>query len=414
VTTGAPVVDGPRLWHSLQELAAVGATRAGGVSRVALTPEDVAGRALVGRWLRDLGGLHHRDEVGNDFWRFGPPDGQPIMIGSHLDTQPNGGAFDGALGVLAGVEVMRTLADHDLPLEVPLELVNWTDEEGARFGMSCIGSSVYAGDLSLEDAYSLTDADGVSFGEALRQAGLAPAAAYPHPAPALYVEVHIEQARVLERQGRPLGLVTGIQSVRWLNARLSGAQTHAGTTPLDERRDAMLAAARVIDLVDSVARASGPEARGAACRLHASPNTGSVIADRVDLLIDLRHPTEAVVAEMHSRLQDEAARIAAAVGVRCTIDPLWTQPALTFDRRAVEALDRALRKLGLTAPRMVSRAGHDAGYVSLVAPSAMLFVRCRAGISHAPDEHAEPDDVELAANALLQLVLDQAGPPPRS
>ena len=403
-------VDGDRLRESLDAMGHVGGRPDGGVDRVALTAADVAGRELLADWLEQLGCPPRTDVIGNQFARRRGASSEraPVLIGSHLDSQPGGGRYDGALGVLAGLEVLRALDDHGVTTAAPVELVNWTDEEGARFGVSCIGSSVHTGALALDQAHRLVDADGVTLRDALLESGQVGDGPVGAVDAERYFELHIEQGPVLERSGAGLGAVEAIQAIRWVDVTISGEATHAGTTPVRERRDALLAAARLVVELDRIAAEAGPDARAAACRVIVTPNAGSVIAGGAQLLADLRHPDGAVVDAMHAALCEAAASAAEVCRVSCDVRSAWDQPRIEFDAAAVALVEATATRLGLRPRRLVSRAGHDAGYLAGAVPSAMLFVPCRGGISHHPDEHVAPDDVEAAANALLHVVLDAA------
>lgn len=400
-----PRVDGDRLWRTIGELAAIGATADGGVRRIALTPEDVAGRELVLGWARAAGCEVRADRAGNVFARRPGSDSTraPVAFGSHLDSQPNGGRFDGALGVLAGIELLRALDDAGVRTRAPLELAIWTDEEGARFEVSCIGSSVFAGALELEEANALRDRDGVAFEAALRDAGVA---GPEHPGATAwdgYFELHIEQGPVLERLGVPIGVVEGITGIRWLEVLFAGVEAHAGTTPMDARADALLHAAALVADVDRIGRAHGPDGRGTVCVLDALPNAGSVIAGEARLLVDLRHHDAATLARMEDELRAAVAARSGA-GVSATVRERWGQPPIEFDGACVELVAAGAAAHGHAAHRMRSGAGHDAGYVAAVAPTAMVFVPCRGGLSHNPREHAELEHVIAGAEVLLHAV----------
>lgn len=401
----APAVDGDRLWASIQAMARVGATPTGGVRRLALTPEDLAGRELLLEWLEPLGCEVRRDAAGNLFARRpgADPGAAAVAVGSHLDSQPDGGAFDGALGVLAGLEVLRALDDAGHTTRRPIELVVWTDEEGARFDVSCVGSQVWAGALPLDDARELRDGDGATFGDALAALGDPTGAVAPDDLDA-YFELHIEQGPQLEEEGVAVGVVEGIFAIRWLEVTLTGRQSHAGTTPMDRRADAALAAARVIDLVDAIGRGHGPDGRGTVCTLALEPDAGSVIAGGARLMVDLRHSSEDELDAMQDRLQAGLAELPRSCGVRATTRDLWIQPRIRFDPSCVDLVQTGADAAGLTSRRMLSGAGHDAGYVAGVVPTAMIFVPCRGGVSHHPDEWASPEAVREGAQVLLDAV----------
>ena len=292
------------------------------------------------RWLADVGCVIRRDAIGNVFGRREgrEPERPAVMIGSHLDSQPDGGRYDGALGVLAGLEVLRTIDEQELVHRAPIEVAIWTDEEGARFGASCIGSSVYAGALELERALALTDADGVRFGDALPRLG----GEHPvgEPLPACYLELHIEQGPRLDRDGRPVGVVEGVTGIEWIAVRIAGRTGHAGTTPPDARLDALLAAARLVAAVDAIAGSRPPDARGTVCVIRAHPNAGSVVVGETELLVDLRHPDAEVLAAMVADLDALCDGLRRA-GFAVTLEARWSQPPIAFDRGCIAALERA-------------------------------------------------------------------------
>jgi N-carbamoyl-L-amino-acid hydrolase len=390
-------------------MAGVGAGLAGGVRRLALSSEDVAGRDLLRAAASDLGCTCRSDLAGNLFIRrAGATDGAPVAFGSHLDTQPNGGAFDGALGVLAGLEVLRALEDAGARTRLPLELVVWTDEEGARFDVSCIGSSIYAGALGLGEARALADGDGVTFGRALELAGEAGELAPGTPALDAYFELHIEQGPQLEAAGLQIGVVDGIVGIRWLEVVLEGAQGHAGTTPMHARADALDAAARIVAAVSRIGHEHGADGRGTVCVVEIEPNAASVIPGRARMVVDLRHAAADVLDAMERELRAAFDHLPTSVRA-APLRELWVQPPISFDPGCVDLVEASARRLGLSWRRMLSGAGHDAGYVSMVAPTAMIFIPCREGVSHHPSEYASPDQVAAGASVLLEAVMQRAG-----
>lgn len=406
--------NGQRLWSSLEQLATIGGRADGGVQRLALTHEDREARRLVAGWAREIGCSERLDQVGNLFLRREGSDPQrpAVMVGSHLDSQPTGGRFDGALGVLAGLEVLRTLHERGLEHTAPVELAIWTDEEGARFDASEIGSSVFCGEMSLEDAYALTDRDGVTVRQAIEAVGLLGTHPVGQPLPDAYFELHIEQGPILEREDVPIGVVEGATGIEWYEVAFTGAAAHAGPTPMSERRDAGLAAGRLVEAVQRIGLEHQPDGRAAVCTLHAEPNAGSVLIGRSRLLVDLRHPDAAELAHMAHQLRTEAERIAALGAVAAAIRLQWGQPPASFDPDCRDLVRTAAEKLGLATYAIVSGAGHDAVGLSRVAPTAMIFIPCRDGISHHPDEWARPAHVTAGADVLLNAVLARAGRTP--
>ena len=397
--------SGERLGRRLEAMAAIGAQGDGGVRRLAATAEDAAGRAQLLAWASERGYASRRDRVGNLFVRRAGDHGDrpAVMIGSHLDTQPGGGRYDGALGVLAGLEVLETLDDHGVRTAAPVDLAVWTDEEGARFDVSCIGSSVFSGALALDRALALVDADGETLGAALRRHAMLGDEVPGRRLPAAYLELHIEQGPVLERTGQTIGIPTGIPAIEWLEVELHGREAHTGTTPMDDRRDALLAAARLIVAVDEIARRHGDDARGTVCRIDTSPGSGSVVNGSARLLVDLRHPDVAQLEAMRGALVE-----AVPEGVRVETRRRWAAAACRFDEGLRDTLRRVSAGLGHDPRPMLSGAGHDAGYLAGVVPGAMLFVPSRGGVSHHPDEHTDLADAAAGADVLLGAVLDLA------
>lgn len=402
-------VDAGRLWRTLEEFAEIGGSGAGRVDRVALTSSDGAARRRLAEHCEALGCTMRQDAIGNAFHRLAGTDPSlaPVLIGSHLDSQPGGGRYDGALGVIAGLEVLRVAA-KERP-QRSIELVNWTDEEGARFGVSCIGSSVYAGRLGLDEALALTDAAGVTVGEALTGLGAVGAgSSAPAPPggerPHAYLELHIEQGPILEAEAKTIGAVESIVGIRWLKVRIIGASGHAGTTPAQGRRDPMVAAAELILRVGEIAAGQGPTARGTVCTIDAEPNAGSVIAGEVTVLVDFRHAEEAGLAAMVEQLELMLEELRGR-GFACGCVPAWVQEPFAMDRDLVDLVAAQAEALGHGMMRMPSGAGHDAGYLTVVAPTAMVFVPCAAGVSHNPRESISPEDAAAGAAVLLRSTL---------
>ncbi len=403
-------IDGKRLWDSLMDMARFGATPKGGVKRLTLTDIDRQGRDFF-RTNCEAAGLAVRiDGMGNMFARRPgrDPARLPVLFGSHLDSQPTGGKFDGALGVIAGLEVMRSLNDLGITTEAPVELINWTDEEGSRFGHSLMGSGVWAGVYTQEKMQALADPDGVTVGEALVEIGYAgPEVAAPFPADA-YFELHIEQGPILEAEGKQIGIVTGGQAQVWYGAVVTGRDSHAGTTPPARRRDALVAAARIIDLVDRMMRARGEDGRGTVGRLTVLPNSCNVIPGEVRFSVEFRHPDEAEIGRLAAQFPREAGFIARDCEVTLELTELFRIPAQPFDPECVELVRQATRKLGLSAREIVSGAGHDAVYVARHVPTAMIFTPCKDGLSHNEAESILPEEAEAGCQVLFEAVLARA------
>jgi beta-ureidopropionase / N-carbamoyl-L-amino-acid hydrolase len=404
-------VDGARLWDSLMAMAEIGATPKGGVKRLALSEEDRAGRARFAAWCGALGLVLRVDAMGNMFARREgrDPARLPVLMGSHLDSQPTGGKFDGALGVLAGLEVMRTLADLGIATEAPIELVNWTDEEGSRFGRSLMGSGVWAGVYPEATALALRDQAGVSVGEALAAIGARGA----HPARPFaadsYFELHIEQGPILEREGAAIGIVTGAQAQVWYDAVVTGQDAHAGTTPPSARRDALVAAASVIGLVDRLMRARGEDGRGTVGQLEVRPSSRNVIPGEVRFSIEFRHPDEGEIAALAEAFPREAEALVRETGCGLALTELFRIPAQPFDAGCVALVRAAAARLGAPAREIISGAGHDAVYVARHVPTAMIFTPCAGGLSHNEAESITPGEAAAGCQVLLEAVLARAG-----
>jgi beta-ureidopropionase / N-carbamoyl-L-amino-acid hydrolase len=403
-------IDGKRLWDSLMAMARIGATAKGGVRRLTLTEVDRRGRDKFRAECEAAALTVRVDAIGNMFARRPgrDPNRLPVLFGSHLDSQPSGGKFDGALGVLAGLEVIHTLNDLGLMTEAPLELVNWTDEEGSRFGHSLMGSGVWSGVFSLDKAYALSDVDGVTVRTALDgidYRGSEPAAPFPADA---YFELHIEQGPILEREAKQIGIVTGAQAMIWYDAVATGQDSHAGTTPPSARKDALVCAARIIDLVDRMMRARGDDGRGTVGQLLVLPNSRNVVPGEVRFSVEFRHPSDAELDRLDAQFPREADFIARDCGVRLELARLFKIPAQPFDPTCVELVRQGAAKLGYNAREIVSGAGHDAVYVARHVPTAMIFTPCKDGLSHNEAESIEPEEAEAGAQVLFEAVLARA------
>lgn len=406
-------IDPKRLWDSLMDMARFGATPKGGVRRLTLTDIDRQGRDHFRAQCEAAGLAVRVDEIGNMFARRPgrDPARMPVLMGSHLDSQPSGGKFDGALGVIAGLEVMRSLNDLGIATEAPIELVNWTDEEGSRFGHSLMGSGVWAGVYSRDKAYALPDTEGVTVEQALDSIGYRGAEpARPFPADA-YFELHIEQGPILEKEARQIGIVTGAQAQVWYDAVATGQDSHAGTTPPSARRDALVCAARIIDLVDRMMRARGEDGRGTVGQLHVAPNSRNVVPGEVRFSVEFRHPDGAEIIRIAEEFPREAAAIAAACGIDWTLTELFQIPPQPFDPACVDLVRQATKKLGLSAREIVSGAGHDAVYVARHVPTAMIFTPCKDGLSHNEAESIEPEEAAAGTQVLFEAVLARANRP---
>ncbi len=404
-------VDGARLWDALMELARIGATPRGGVCRLALTDLDRQGRDLVGRWARDAGLTVTIDRIGNGFLRRpGRNDAlPPVVAGSHIDTQPTGGKFDGNYGVLAGLEVVRTLNDAGIVTEAPIEVAWWTNEEGARFVPVMMGSGVFAQAFTLEHAYAAKDIDGKTVGDELQRIGyVGPEEPGAHPI-GCYFEAHIEQGPVLEDHGRTIGVVTGVLGIRWYDCTVTGMEAHAGPTPMALRKDAMQVAAKLMQEVVACAHRHPPHGRGTVGMVQVFPNSRNVIPGRVTFSIDLRNASDAICDRMDADIRGVAAKLSAETGLPIRIELVSSYPAQPFHPAMTGAVGRAAQKLGYPHMPVVSGAGHDAVYLARVAPTGMIFIPCKGGISHNEIESAEPAHIAAGANVLLHAMLERAG-----
>jgi beta-ureidopropionase / N-carbamoyl-L-amino-acid hydrolase len=408
--TGSLRVDGSRLWLSLMELAKIGATPKGGVRRLALTDLDGQGRDLVVGWLRETGSRVEIDGAGNIFaTRPGrDPAAHVVLTGSHIDTQPSGGKFDGNYGVLAGLEVLRTLNDAGIVTDKPVGVAIWTNEEGSRFVPVMGGSGAFAGVYTLEHVRQQRDIDGIAFGDALNAIGYAGDAPVGGRALDAYFEAHIEQGPVLEREDKIVGVVTGALGLRWYDCIWTGQDAHAGPTPMEARRDALRGASRMVEAIHALAVRNAPDGRATVGFMQVSPNSRNVVPGRVKMTVDMRHPDDGQLARMDRELRDAAAAIARDLGLECDLQQVDHVPASRFDSSCVDAVRAATRALGLPHREMVSGAGHDAIYIARVTPTSMIFVPCKDGISHNEIEDARPEHLEAGANVLLHAILTRA------
>lgn len=406
-------IDGQRLWDSLMQMAEIGALPNGGCARLALTDEDKAGRDLFARWCEEAGCEVTVDELGNMFARRPGRNASlaPIATGSHLDTQPHGGKFDGVYGVLAGLEVIRTLNDAGIETQSPIEVINWTNEEGSRFAPAMVPSGVFSGAFDREFALGLEDSDGNRFDAELERIGYrGEQRCGEHPLKALF-EAHIEQGPILEANGLPIGVVIGGQGQRWYDVCVKGRDSHAGSTPMPARRDALVAAARLTVALQQLALSHAPHAVATVGELFVSPNSRNTIPGEVNLSVDLRHPDAQILTTMHQSLEAICESLRVDDGVQVEVKPIWTKPPVAFDDACVEAVRTSSAELGYGHQDIVSGAGHDACQVCAVAPTGMIFVPCEEGISHNESESATPEDLAMGCNVLLHAMLkmDEAG-----
>jgi N-carbamoyl-L-amino-acid hydrolase len=404
-------INGERLWQSLMDLAAIGATDKGGVKRLALTDLDRQGRDLVVRWGRAAGLEVTVDQIGNVFMRREGrnPSALPIVTGSHVDTQPTGGKFDGNYGVLAGLEVVRTLNDRNIQTEAPIEVAFWTNEEGSRFVPVMMGSGVFCGAFSLETAYAAVDTEGKSVREELERIGyLGDQVPGKHPIGA-YFETHIEQGPVLEDADKVIGVVPAVMGLSWYDCTVTGMEAHAGPTPMGLRRDALQVATGIMQEVVQIANRYPPYGRGTVGMVQVFPNSRNVIPGQVKFSIDLRNVNDALLNTMHEEMLAFVARTRKESGLAIEVERVSYYPPCPFHPDCVNAVRAATEKLGYSSMDVVSGAGHDAIYAARVAPSGMIFVPCKDGISHNEIEDAQPAHLEAGCNVLLHAMLERAG-----
>ena len=405
-------INRKRLEESMEALGRIGATAQGGLNRVALTDDDRRGRDLLVRWMREAGLAVTVDQMGNIFGQRAGGDGRPpVLMGSHADSVPTGGKYDGQLGVLCALETIRTLNDRKIETRHPVAMAIFTNEEGARFQPAMIGSGVMAGKIPLEDAYNARDRDGLRLGDELERIGyLGPEPCIPRPLRA-YLELHIEQGPILEEERLPVGVVEGIVAIAWSRVTLTGVQDHAGPTPMRIRHDALVAAADIIRGVREIPKKIGGDMVSTVGRLDVTPNIPNAIPGRVSMSIDLRAPDEHHITRglgLVDRLVKDAAK---AEGVTYQLEHYWRVPRTRFALEVLDAIEAAVRSLGCGHRRILSGAGHDAQYMAAICPSGMIFVPSRDGRSHCEEEFTPMDDIEHGANTLLLAASTLAGTP---
>ncbi len=399
-------VDAARLLARLEELGRIGSTGDGGCARLALTDEDRQGRDLVVTWMRDLGLDVQVDAVGNVVARLeGREPGPPVMCGSHVDTVATGGIYDGNLGVLAGLEVLESLVSAGVVPRRSMAVAFFTDEEGSRFAPDMLGSLVYAGGMTVEEAYDVVGIDGARLGDELERIGYLGSLPCPGVVPHAYVELHIEQGPVLERGGEVIGAVTGVQGISWQEVRLEGQFNHAGTTPMAYRHDAGFAAASIACAARAISTELGGHQVATVGKFDLRPDLVNVVAGRATLTVDLRNTENDVLVEAERRMAAEIERIASDEGVTAECRQLVRFDPVVFDDRVVDLVERTARELGHSVSRLPSGAGHDAQMLARMCPSGMVFVPSRGGISHNPAEFTSPEHIEAGANVLLHVLL---------
>lgn len=403
-------VNQQRLWDSLMEMGEIGGTEKGGCCRLALTDLDKQGRDLFVSWCEEAGCTVTVDQMGNIFARRPGKDNSlpPVVMGSHLDTQPTGGKFDGVYGVLSGLEVIRSLNDHGIETDAPIEASVWTNEEGSRFPPAMVASGVFAGVFDLEYGLSRADLEGKTMGEELKRigyAGDAPVGGRPIKA---FFEAHIEQGPILEDEETTIGVVTDAQGQRWYEVTLTGQEAHAGPTPMLRRKDALVGAAQIINEVNQIGLNNSPLACATVGLLQVFPNSRNVIPGEVFFTVDFRHPDADVLSQMDHQLREISQRISKDLGLEMKFEQIWYSPPVPFNKSCVDSIRDGADAAGYSHRDIVSGAGHDACYISRVAPTAMVFVPCENGISHNEEENAKPEHLAAGCNVLLQAVLKQA------
>ncbi|CAM3233879.1 Zn-dependent hydrolase [Paracoccus nototheniae] len=410
MTVANMTVDGDRLWDSLMQMAAIGPGVAGGNNRQTLTDADAEGRTLFQRWSEEAGMTMGLDRMGSMFMRHEgtEPDLDPVYIGSHLDTQPTGGKYDGVLGVLAGLEVIRSIRDLGLRTRRPIVVTNWTNEEGARFAPAMLASGVFAGVLTEDYANSRKDAEGKSFGEELDRIGWRGTEAPGDRKIHAMFELHIEQGPILEAEGRQIGVVTHGQGLWWLQVTLTGKDAHTGSTPMAMRVDAGRGMAQMIEAVHRIAMDHQPAAVGAVGQAGFWPNSRNVIPGRAVFCVDFRSPDLGKLTSMRSRFEVEATEIASGLGLEIEIEPVGHFDPVTFDADLADSIRAASERLGYSHMDIVSGAGHDACWIAKVAPTVMIMCPCKDGLSHNEAEEITPDWARAGTDVLLHAVLDAA------
>jgi len=405
-----PCINGERLLQRLRDLAQIGATPGGGVTRLALSDEDRAGRDLLASWMAEAGLEWRVDDVGNmTGYRRGKTNEPPVLIGSHADTVLRGGKYDGAYGVLGALEAIETLNDLDIETERAVALVNWTNEEGVRFEPAMTCSGVAAGRFTAEEIYAKTDRDGLRFEDELRRISyFGDAANRPLPA-AAYIELHIEQGPVLEAAGQPVGIVGGIVGITWNEVTIQGQADHAGPSPMHLRHDALTAASHVIAGVERLAIEQDDTAVATVGRLAIAPNIINTIPGTAVFSVDFRHRDPAVLDLQVERLRNLVNQISQERGVEGQVNRFWTSEPTPFDPTVVGAIRNAVSTLGLPEHELWSGAGHDAKYVADVCPAGMIFVCSKGGLSHCETESSSAKDLIAGANVLLLATIELAG-----
>ena len=403
-------VNGDRLWESIMEMAKIGPGVAGGNNRQTLTDDDAKGRELFKSWCEKEGLAMGLDTMGNMFARREgtDPNALPVMVGSHLDTQPTGGKYDGVLGVLGGLEIIRTLNDLDIKTKHPIEIVNWTNEEGTRFAPPMLSSGVFASMHTEEWAYNREDSEGKKFGDELKRIGWRGEEPVGERKLHAFYELHIEQGPILEDENVDIGVVTHGQGLNWLQVTLIGKESHTGSTPMPKRVNAGLGMARITQLVDEIALSHAPHAVGAIGHIDVYPNSRNIIPGKVVFTVDFRHPNKEVIQDMEDRMRKGAADIAEKIGLTMDIEKVGNFDPVEFDKDCVEKVRDAAKTLGYSHINIVSGAGHDACWINRVAPTAMIMCPCVDGLSHNEAEEITKEWSTAGADVLFHAVVNTA------
>ena len=403
-------VNGDRLWESIMEMAKIGPGVAGGNNRQTLTDDDAKGRELFKSWCEKEGLAMGLDTMGNMFARREgtDPNALPVMVGSHLDTQPTGGKYDGVVGVLGGLEIIRTLNDLDIKTKHPIEIVNWTNEEGTRFAPPMLSSGVFASMHTEEWAYNREDSEGKKFGDELKRIGWRGEEPVGERKLHAFYELHIEQGPILEDENVDIGVVTHGQGLNWLQVTLVGKESHTGSTPMPKRVNAGLGMARITQLVDEIALSHAPHAVGAIGHIDVYPNSRNIIPGKVVFTVDFRHPNKEVIQDMEDRMRKGAADIAEKIGLTMDIEKVGNFDPVEFDKDCVEKVRDAAKTLGYSHMNIVSGAGHDACWINRVAPTAMIMCPCVDGLSHNEAEEITKEWSTAGADVLFHAVVNTA------
>jgi len=403
-------INSDRLWDSLMEMAKIGPGLRGGNNRQTVTDEDGEGRHLFRKWCEEAGMTMGVDQMGNMFMRHEgtDPDALPVYVGSHLDTQPTGGKYDGVLGVLAGLEIIRTLNDLNIKTKHPIVVTNWTNEEGTRFAPAMLASGVFAGMHTQDWAHDRTDAEGLKFGDELERIGWKGEEKVGDRKMHAFFELHIEQGPILEAEGKDIGVVTHGQGLSWTQVTVTGKESHTGSTPMPMRKNAGLGMAKILQLVDEIAWSHKPDAVGAAGHIDVYPNSRNVIPGKVVFTVDFRSPELSVIEDMEKRLAAGAKEICDEMGLAVELEKVGGFDPVKFDEKCVTAVRNAAERLGYSHRNLISGAGHDACWINRTAPTAMVMCPCVDGLSHNEDEDISPEWAAAGTDVLFHAVVETA------